>query len=116
MTQATIVQVNTYLADNNIKTSQGSATINITNTNGVLTTYSVSVLPNNGTYTYIPASGNLISVITTNLPLSVSVTYANAAVFSNTITSIFVCDMSITQIVFTNPSTTDAAALQIISG
>lgn len=111
-----VIQLNAFLAENNIKRNIGSFASNVANANGDTRTINTLVLYGGGTYSYTAIAGNLITICKCNGPLTIDVTLAAAGVFTDLMTAMLLLDMEVTSIVFTNNSVDTNVNLVIISG
>jgi len=114
--KALLLQVNAFLANNNVRKNIGTFSINVQKDTADIRQISTVVTANGGTYTFAPGSGNKLTVISVSKPMLADVTFLNSGGFSQTINEILVLDTEVTQIVFTNQNLSDDAELVIING
>ncbi len=114
--KALLLQVETFLANNNVKQSIGTFNINVQKDTADIRQITTVVTANGGSYTFTPGSGNTLTVIKVSKPMLADVTFSDSGGFSQTINEILILDTEVSQIVLTNENASDDAELVIING
>lgn len=120
--RAVLLDVRTFLADNNIRRNTSGFSVNYGSTSDGVSTSSFSMVPSASKTLATAMDPCVVTVLHTSSPLTVQITsqpvdpLASPVVFTVTVSKLLILDSNVRSLVLTNPSTVDTAKVSLQQG
>ncbi len=116
-TKAVLLDLRAYLADNNVRRSIASFSLNYGSTSESVSLQSFVLAPNGVLTITTPMNPSVVTMVFTDTPLTAVLTLRNASTLSFNLNTLFVIDNDITSIVLTSPSSNaNSAQVTVLQG